>query len=214
MSPNRKTLILVVALMALAAMALAGWGWYAVAGVDLRDLVFFLIAAVTVGCAAYAVMAPNIVRSVFSLLGTFFGMAGLYASLAADFLAVVQLMVYVGGILVLMLFAVMLTSRIERAGISNPFVPALNVGTAGVLAMLVLTVLVSLALLVPWPQVDPGPFAPTVERLGEQLLGPALFPFELLSVVLLAIVIGAVVIARQPGGEDTRAEPPSPKEER
>ena len=83
--------------------------------VTLLDLVFYGVAALTVLSGAYAVFSRNIVRAVFSLMGTFFGVAILYGFLAADFVAVVQVLVYVGGILVLMLFAVMLSGNIETA---------------------------------------------------------------------------------------------------
>ena len=77
------------------------------------------IAAVTVISAAGVAFSPNIVYSAFSLMGTFMGVAGLYVLLAADFVAVVQVLIYVGGILVLMLFAVMLTHRIADVRVSN-----------------------------------------------------------------------------------------------
>ena len=77
------------------------------------DWAFVAVALFTVLTAAYAVFAQNIVRAVFSLLGTFLGVALIYGFLSADFLAAIQLLVYVGGILVLILFAVMLTSNIS-----------------------------------------------------------------------------------------------------
>jgi NADH-quinone oxidoreductase subunit J len=72
-------------------------------------LVFYLFALVTVGSAAVVVLARSLIYSAFALLFTFFGVAGLYVILGADFLAATQLLVYVGGILVLLLFGVMLT---------------------------------------------------------------------------------------------------------
>lgn len=187
--------------VAIASLAAAGGvaATYFVEGVDLGDVVFFVIAALTVGCALYAVSATNIVRAVFSLLGTFFGVAGLYAMLAADFLAVVQVMVYVGGILVLMLFAVMLTSRIEAPGESARTGGPAGVVGAAALAAAGLAFFATLALRAPWHQAAPGPFEPTTTGIGETLLGPALLPFEALSVVLLGVVIGAIVIARRRG---------------
>jgi len=168
---------------------------------SLADLAFYGLAALSVGCGLYAVLSRNIVRAVFALLGTFLGMAGLYASLAADFVAVVQLLVYVGGILVLMLFAVMLTSRIEVAFRSNryPGLPSTALGLllgAGAAVMLV-----ALALQAPWaPAETPLPYEPTTAELGRILLTRGLLPFELLGLVLLAVVVGAVVIARREEG--------------
>ncbi len=81
----------------------------------LIDLVFYGVALATIASAGFAVFTRNIVRAVFSLLATFFGMAVLYGLLSADFVAIIQVLVYVGGILVLLLFAVMLTGNIETA---------------------------------------------------------------------------------------------------
>src|SRR6185369_10210389 len=82
-------------------------------------IVSYLLAAVTVGSAAGVAFSTNIVYSAFSLMGTLMGAAGLFILLAADFVAVVQVLIYVGGILVLTLFAVMLTHRIADVRVSN-----------------------------------------------------------------------------------------------
>ncbi len=76
------------------------------------DYVFWVFAIVTVASGAVVVLARSLIYSAFALLFTFFGVAGLYVLLGADFLAATQLLVYVGGILVLLLFGVMLTHRI------------------------------------------------------------------------------------------------------
>jgi len=159
----------------------------------LVDLIFYGVAAITVATGAYAVFSRNIVRAVFSLIGTFFGMAVLYGMLSADFVAVIQVLVYVGGILVLMLFAVMLTSNIETAGKSNRS-GSLLVGVATGVTLLVF--LISLAVKVPWSQAVPGEYSATTTSIGDFLLREALLPFEVVSIVLLGVVIGAVVIAR------------------
>lgn len=88
-------------------------------GISVGDLLFFVIAAMTVISAAGVAFSSNIVYSAFSLMGALMGVAGLYVFLAADFVAVVQVLIYVGGILVLMLFAVMLTHRIADVRVSN-----------------------------------------------------------------------------------------------
>src|SRR6266545_7655777 len=81
--------------------------------------VFYLIALITVVSAAMVAFSRNIIYSAFSLLGTFMGVAGIYVFLGADFVAAVQVLIYVGGILVLILFAVMLTHRITDVQITN-----------------------------------------------------------------------------------------------
>lgn len=193
-----KAVLAIGGLVAAAVAVFVIWLWYTVASFDLGDMVFYLIAAVTVGCAAYAILSRNIVRAVFALLGTFFGMAGLYAMLSADFVAVIQLLVYVGGILVLMLFAVMFTSRIEKAQRSSRSAGLLGMAGAGLIGLVIFGLLGSLAVLAPWRNTGPGEFEPTIDAVGQELLGSALLPFELLSVVLLGIVIGALVVARMP----------------
>src|SRR3954463_2419996 len=82
-------------------------------------LFFYLLAGVSVLSAIGVALAPNILYSAFSLLGTLAGVAGLYMYLGADFVGIVQLLIYVGGILVLILFAVLLTNKIGEVRLSN-----------------------------------------------------------------------------------------------
>jgi NADH:ubiquinone oxidoreductase subunit 6 (subunit J) len=96
------------------------------------DIIFYIFGAITIGGAFVTAFAKNIVYAAFALLFTFFGIAGLYVMANADFLAVTQLLVYVGGILILLIFGVMLTSRIGSVDIR------VNTGSrwvAGILAM-------------------------------------------------------------------------------
>src|SRR6187549_4058037 len=86
----------------------------------LSVLAFFGLASLTLGSAGVVAFSKNIIHSTLALLGTFMGIAGLYVTLSADFLAATQVLVYVGGTLTLILFAVMLTSRIEDMKVSNP----------------------------------------------------------------------------------------------
>ena len=161
---------------------------------SIGDLLFYLIAAVTVLSAAGVAFSPNIVYSAFALMGTFMGVAGLYVFLAADFVAVVQVLIYVGGILVLMLFAVMLTHRIADVRVSNR-----SVGSLPALLIIVLVggVMGSAALGANWKTVAPGTAQPTTYAIGNGFLTEYLLPFELVSVVLLAALIGAVVLSRK-----------------
>src|SRR5437867_9601947 len=80
---------------------------------------FYLLAGVVVTSAAGVALAPNILYSAFALLGTLGGVAGLYMLLGADFVGIAQLLIYVGGILVLILFAVLLTNKIGEVKLSN-----------------------------------------------------------------------------------------------
>jgi NAD(P)H-quinone oxidoreductase subunit 6 len=161
---------------------------------SLGDLLFFVIAGVTVVSAAGVAFSPNIVHSAFSLMGAFMGVAGLYVFLAADFVAVIQVLIYVGGILVLMLFAVMLTHRIADVRVSNR-----SVGRLPALAIIVFVgvVMGRAAVNANWHHVAAGTPTPTTYAIGNAFLGEYVLPFELASVVLLAALIGAVVLSRK-----------------
>lgn len=163
-------------------------------GLSLGDLVFYLLAVVTILSAAGVACSSNIVYSAFSLLGTFMGVAGLYVLLAADFVAVVQVLIYVGGILVLMIFAVMLTHRIADVRISNRSVGRLP---AVILVACLGGVMAKAVLSTTWHAVAPGTPSPTTYGIGNAFLGDYVLPFELASVVLLAALIGAVVLSRK-----------------
>ncbi len=165
-------------------------------------LVFLPLAAFTVAGAIGVAFSRNIVYSAFSLLATFVGMVGLFALLSADFVAVVQLMVYVGGILVLILFAVMLTNRISEVKDSNPTTNRFLGAT--LLATLLLTLLAAIFGR-PWAVRTTEPFAPTAEVIGDAFLGPYLLPFEVAGFLLLAALIAAVVVARKEIKDDDRA---------
>ncbi len=163
-------------------------------GVSIGDLLFYVIAGLTVVSAAGVAFSPNIVYSAFSLMGTFMGVAGLYVFLAADFVAVIQVLIYVGGILVLLLFAVMLTHRIADVRISNRSVGRLP---ALVIIACITVVMAKAAVSANWHTITPGTPAPTTYAIGNGFLNEYVLPFELASVVLLAALIGAVVLSRK-----------------
>jgi len=161
---------------------------------DISTAVFYLIAIITVGSAAVVAFSRNIIYSAFSLLGTFAGVAGLYVFLGADFVAGVQVLIYVGGILVLILFAVMLTHRITDVEITNRAagrVPGLLI--VGVF----LVILIQTIRETPWVRVKEIAHQPTTAKIGDLFLENYLLPFELASLVLLAAMIGAVVLSRK-----------------
>ena len=156
--------------------------------------VFYLIALITVGSAAMVAFSRNIIYSAFSLLGTFMGVAGIYIFLGADFVAAVQVLIYVGGILVLILFAVMLTHRITDVEVTNRAagrIPALII--IGVLVYL----LIATIKVTPWVRAKEVVYTATTAKIGDLFLYTYLLPFELASLVLLAAMIGAVVLSRK-----------------
>ena len=152
----------------------------------------------TIASALVVVTVRNIVHAAFSLMVTLFGVAGLYVFLQADFLAATQVIVYVGGILVLILFGVMMTSgrlemriHIERGQLLLGGIIALA------LLMMLLTVIANTPV---WKNLtdDGTELPPTTERIGELILnGPFLLPFEVVSVLLLVALIGAALISRK-----------------
>jgi NADH-quinone oxidoreductase subunit J len=161
---------------------------------DVSTAVFYLIALLTLVSAGMVAFSRNIIYSAFSLLGTFMGVAGIYVFLGADFVAAVQLLIYVGGILVLILFAVMLTHRITDVEITNRAagrVPALLV--IGVLVYF----LIETVRQTPWAKAKEVVFEATTATIGDAFLYDYLLPFELASVVLLGAMIGAVVLSRK-----------------
>jgi NADH-quinone oxidoreductase subunit J len=159
----------------------------------MNAVAFGALALLTLGSAGAVAFSNNIIYSSIALLGTFMGIAGMYVQLSADFLAATQVLVYVGGTLTLILFAVMLTARIEDIRTSNS---AMNRGVAGGLVALVLLGLGKIAAFTDWPS-HPRPQMPATARLGHAFLGDYALPFEIGSVILLAAMIGAVVIARR-----------------
>jgi NAD(P)H-quinone oxidoreductase subunit 6 len=157
-------------------------------------ITFYALALITIISALVTAFSRNIVHSAFALFGALAGVAGIYALLAADFLFIIQIFIYIGGILVVTIFAVMLTQGIAEVNVSNRAVgllPALATVTLAGLVMLYAILRTS------WYRAKPGPIAPTTYGIGNAFLGPYVLPFEIASIVLLAALIGAIVISRQ-----------------
>jgi NADH-quinone oxidoreductase subunit J len=155
--------------------------------------VFWVFASLTLLSACVVVLSRTLIYSAFALLVTFFGVAGLYLLLGADFLAATQLLVYVGGILVLLLFGVMLTHRIYDLDLRS--------GTNQLLSGLIVAgglfvILTALALRTEWPAAERAPAA-TTAPIGRMFLSEYLLPFEAASVLLLVALIGAAMIVRR-----------------
>ena len=174
--------------------ALAAGGSRPVAGpFTVADGVFWFLAVLTVGGAGGVALSRNILYSALGLLASLLGVAGLYVFLSADFVAVAQVMIYIGGVLVLVLFAVMLTNRIGEVNISNA---SLGWASGAILSAFVLALLLVVAVETPWPvRVTGG--GPTTAPIGHALLQQWLLPFELASLILLSTLIGAIIIARK-----------------
>ena len=160
----------------------------------LYDIIFYLFALVTISSAYLVVTVRNIVYSAFSLLFTLFGIAGLYALLGADFVAIVQLIVYVGGILILMIFGVMLTNKITnvqiKTGVFQILPATIGVGIFGGFLLAVL-------LNTNWLNLNVKDSPATTFQLGQLLMNEWVLPFELLGIVLLIALLGAASVARK-----------------
>jgi NADH-quinone oxidoreductase subunit J len=162
---------------------------------DLFVIVFYVFALLTLVSASVVVFSKNIVRSAFSLLFTFFGVAGLYVLLMADFLALTQLMIYVGGILVLVIFGVMLTSRQINVDAKTGTVQTLP---AVLIVAAIAGTLVGMFWSTDWRIKGSLPeTASSGHTIGNMLLTSYLLPFEVASVVLLVALVGAAMIARR-----------------
>ena len=157
-------------------------------------IVFWVMAAVIVAAALAVVCLKDVFRAALSLIVCFLGVAGLYITLSADFLAAVQILVYVGAISVLIILAIMLTRDVQHASTSGGLrAPAL------LAALLVLGAVTFAVLRTPWPVSDSAPLTPTTPALAGLLFGQNGFvlPLEIAPVLLLAAVLGAIVLVRE-----------------
>jgi NADH-quinone oxidoreductase subunit J len=163
---------------------------------DVPATIFWALAGLTLLSAAMIVIARDIVRVAFWLLGALGGVAGLYVLLGADFLGFTQVLVYIGGIMVLILFGIMMTHRdpvLLRRG---------DTSRGGVFAGLVVAAATAVGLLVlvrktAWATSEVPEPAPTSTRIGEELMTGYVLPFELISVLLVVVLCGAAYVARR-----------------
>lgn len=161
-------------------------------------LVFFVLAAVTLIAGLLVVTVRNVVYAALALVGAFFGVAGLYLLLEAEFLAVVQVLIYVGAISVLILFAIMLTRGLmstAQTGVNAQW------AAAALIAVFLFLGMFLVAGRGPWPlNTDPNTQKITtdlVPQLGTLLVTTYVLPFEVVSVLLLGALVGALLIARE-----------------
>jgi len=167
--------------------------------VTVTHVVFFLLAAFTVGASLLVVLARNIVHCAIALVFSFFGVAALFVLLDAEFLAAAQVLLYVGGITILLLFAIMLTSRISATGVKI-MNEQVGIGAVVVLAIVGLMVFANLK---GFPDLVPPLTMPdNTASLGTLLLTTYVLPFEIVSLLLLAAMVGAIILARREQGRN------------
>lgn len=164
---------------------------------EATTVIFWLFTALMVASALVVVHGKNLVHSAFALLATFFSAAVFYALLGADFLAGAQVLIYVGGILTLLLFGVMLTNRIYDLNLRTG---TFQVGPAAAVSLGVFIILTLVAIKTPWrlaTVAEEGFPAPTTELIGQALVTDYLLAFEVASVLLLVALLGAAMLVRK-----------------
>ncbi len=160
----------------------------------MENLIFAIIFVITVGSACIVAFSRKLIYSAFALIGTFMGVAATFVCLSAEFLGLAQIMIYAGGILVLTIFAVMLTAKIDSVASSNPVLDKKMV----VPLMLALIILLGMVVKTDmWATVAEVTHVSTTATIGHTLLKDYLLPFELISVVLLMAMVGAAIITRR-----------------
>lgn len=158
------------------------------------QIIYYVTAAFVLTSAMLVVNGKNLVHSAFALLATFFGVAVFYLMLGADFLAGAQVLIYVGGILILLLFGVMLTHRIYDMDLKTE---TFQVVPGAIVAALVFVSLVTIIYRTPWRKMNMDMEGPTTEHIGRLFLTDYILPFEAASVLLLVALIGAAMIVRR-----------------
>jgi NADH-quinone oxidoreductase subunit J len=159
------------------------------------EIIFYVFAALTILSAGVVVFSKNIIYSAFALLFTFSGVAGIYVLLNADFIAITQLLIYVGGIMILLIFGVMLTTNVTNVEITTQTLKALP---ATIIVAVVSALLVSTMVSTNWIVKEPAVVeTTTIKQIGEMLLTTYLLPFEIASIVLLVAMMGAAFLARK-----------------
>ena len=159
-----------------------------------QSVIFYILAAIIVCSAVLVVTLKNIFHSLLFLVLTFFSVAGIYVLLHAEFLAAVQVLIYVGAITVLLIFAIMMTAQIYSPALrqsNQQVIPGIIV--VGILLVVTLTVLGNTT----WRVSEKLPASQSVNLIGKSLLTTYVLPFEVVSVVLITALIGAIIIARR-----------------
>jgi len=160
----------------------------------MTEFVFWFIVIITIGSAFSVVLSNQLIYSAVSLLFTLFGVAGLYVFLWADFLTGIQLLVYVGGILTLIIFGIMLTNKISSARLSQT---NMQQGVGAVVSFWLL-ILISLVISkTKWLQNPSSEPSSTTDVIGTLLMTKYLLAFEAISLLLLGALIGAAILARK-----------------
>jgi NADH:ubiquinone oxidoreductase subunit 6 (subunit J) len=176
----------------------------------MAQILFYLMAFIALASAVFVAATKNLVRSVFMFFVTLMALAGLYVLALADFVAITQIVIYVGGILVLIIFAFMLSGRETLANLQQKESKFISAGKLPALLLAVLFLVVLLNILLktdaghlPWVQkalayknvITPGDAM--VNNIGISLMTNYLLPFEAISILLMMALVGAAHLSRR-----------------
>lgn len=161
----------------------------------MAQVIFIVLSLLVLGCALVVVTNRNLFLSALFLAFTFIGVAGIYLMLEAEFLAGIQILIYVGAVVTLIVFAIMLSRDLR-----DPLARAHNRQwmPAAIAALISFVVLFIVLLRVPWPAVTTPVPDGMIAELGKQMVSANfVLPFEVVSVLLLAALVGSIIIARE-----------------
>ncbi|MBI4778820.1 NADH-quinone oxidoreductase subunit J [Candidatus Desantisbacteria bacterium] len=160
----------------------------------LSNMAFFVLAAIGIVCGVLVVTVRNLVHAVLFLAVFLLSVAGLFITLNAEFLAIIQVFIFVGAIVVLFMFLIMLTHKVSDMAVpQGNRLKGVALVISGVLFYLIFYILKAMK----WNEAADTAITGDVSRIGKLLLGQYVLPFELVSFVLLAALVGAIVIARK-----------------
>lgn len=174
---------------------------------SVQFVAFVILSVLMIGTALGVVLFDNIVYSAFLLGGVFMSISGLYILLNADFVAAAQILVYVGAVNVLILFAIMLVNKTEIfQQVKGRLIRQV---ITGLVCLGLFALLSTMALVTPWQlsSISPAVIENTIVELGKHFFSDFLLPFEVASVLLLMAMVGAIILARRdliPEAQQTR----------
>ncbi len=165
---------------------------------DLIPVLFYVFAVVVLSSAAVVVFSKNIMHSAFGLMFTLLGLAGFYVLLLADFLAITQLMIYIGGILVLVIFAVMLTTDLTNLDLKKGMAGKFHLTMAVIAAVVIAVTFIIIFTNTQWLTASyPTDVKGTIDAIGAKLMTDYILAFEVAGILLLVAIVGAAKIARR-----------------
>lgn len=161
-------------------------------------IAFLILSILAISGAVFMIFFTNVVHMGVSMAFTFLSIAGIYFLLSADFLAVIQIMVYTGAISILMLFGIMMTRHKEsQEELNRPVHFWLS--TVGGAVLLLSLIFLARGAMFGSGSVDAEAYG--IKKIGESFFGTYMIPFELASILLLVALIGSIIIAKKEGRE-------------